>query len=208
MGFGAKQGFTPLPTSTPVTELARQVLTDPDDGYRSSGSGGDVFSATSYLIIGNQYVAPATNDAFNIFLRFLNILVAQATTIKAAYLVLTAESDYEGHVIRTNLYGNLAVNPVAPTNVATFDALVLTAAFVPWDNIPGFPDWAWPDTQISVDITPVIQEIVDQAAWVSGQALQLVWKDDGSDQSVVFNYRTIESAGSFLARAPILYIYF
>ncbi len=106
---------------------------------------------------------------------FANITVPQGATIDVAtfepyMLVIGTDGGQD-----TNVYAEDADNPIAPTSAANFDARALTTAFTPWDDV----DYSEGFTE-SPSIADVIKEVVDRGSWSSGNALQIIWKDDGS----------------------------
>lgn len=153
-------------------------------------------------------------------MRFLNVDIPKGATILTAVLTLTAKNANAGTVVRTRICGELAANAGEFVDMANYQARRgtecggannnnRTVAQVDWDSLE-----AWlVDTQYpSPDITAVIQEIINQAAWASGNALVLFWDDYAgrSDLSWV-NPAALRSALSYnssAAKAPKLTITF
>ena len=110
------------------------------------------------------------------FLRFTNVTIPQGALVTAASLTVTSISGNMAGTILTKVYANDEDNAIAPTTYAEYMAKSLTAAAVDWDG----PPWATDVEYTSPDISAVIQEIIDRPGWVSGNALMVMWKNDGS----------------------------
>ncbi len=145
-----------------------------------------------------QDSASIVNDGWA---RFTNVQIPNGATIDVAYLSFIAHGTaQDGSGTKTNLYFCDEDDPAAPTNQTQHAADPRTTAFAAWDDYD-FPDVTnWYD---SPSVATVIKEIVDRAGWNSGQAMMLLWDDDGSD--VDRYYRPKEySQGSTVA--PKLHI--
>ena len=120
-------------------------------------------------------------------LRFTNIKIPQGTTILEAYLDFTSKDSQSG---TTSLTINAEKHADAGAFTTTANDLSTTSrprtsASTAWS--PGA--WTTGETYPSPDIKSVIQEIVNQAAWDGGHALNLIisgsglrraWSNDGS----------------------------
>ena len=147
-----------------------------DDGR---GKGG--FDATNdYGIIGYDNSAPK-----GIFCRFPNVTIPQGATVTDATFHAFSYTE-RGGTVYSNIYANNVDDAVAPTNGAELTALVKTAAFVTWDNMPT----ANPPghEHISGDISAVLNEVFARSGWRDGNALQIIWEDNGSAK---YSYRMV-----------------
>lgn len=123
-------------------------------------------------------------------IRFENVTVPQGATITTAYLRPVSLVDISTTVVCVYITGNKETNPTWTMSLANYitrrgtvvggaNDSYLTAAQVAWDNISA---WVAGIRYDSPEIKTIIQEIVDQAGWVSGNNLHL-WLDDHNGRS-------------------------
>ncbi len=93
--------------------------------------------------------------------------------------------------------GNSA--PLPQAGIALLSARPKTTSAV--DDSP--PPWSKGRFQPSTDLAAIVQEIVDQADWTSGNSLTLFVVDQGSSKG---KYRLVSSYHSGAQRAPVLEI--
>jgi hypothetical protein len=106
----------------------------------------------------------------NPYFLFTDVAVPVGATITSAYLVFVASAQ-SGNAYPTKVYANLATSPTMPADAAAAAAIYtsgLTTAYVDWTQT------AAAGTKTSPDIATIIQEIVDQAAWASGNSILIV----------------------------------
>ncbi len=138
-----------------------------DDGWWNPSTFNSVGDS---MFVGNS----PTDTAQHIFARWIAVTIPQGATINVAYIDSYAVA-YDGSDVLSNIYLNDIDTAVAPTTIAEADALALTTTFTAWDG-QNFPSGR---TQ-SPSIVDVVQEIVDRGGWSSGNAMMLVWRDDGT----------------------------
>lgn len=114
---------------------------------------------------------------FKIAIRFPNIVITPGTEIESAYLRLFASSTRSGGSISFSVDGEKSLNPGQISNKADYDGRVRTDAIKTWDAIPAQVS---NQAQTSPDITEIIQEIINQGGWASGNAIVLFLEDNGS----------------------------
>lgn len=158
-----------------------------DDGYTTTGGG--FSSGGGNLAIGHVIGEPT----YETFVRFPNVTIPREATIQIAYLVVV-ETSTGPFTVKSNLYFEDADDAVAPTSRAEHVADVRTTAFTVWDDESFVKD---ADTQ-SPSIVDAIQEVTDRGSWVSGNALQLLWDDDGTAgtnfyRGATFDHATLDS---------------
>jgi hypothetical protein len=147
-------------------------------------------------------------------MRFANIKIPQGATITKAYLIFTTKYTESGTGCNTTITGDKEPDAAAFTNLADYQARRGTAVGgaddtkrtttqVNWDGIPG--GLAQGDQFDSPYITSVIQEIVDQPSWTSGNHLALFW-DDHVGQSTSGGWRGAYSYLGSSNSSPILHI--
>ncbi|UCC99933.1 MAG: discoidin domain-containing protein, partial [Phycisphaerales bacterium] len=120
-------------------------------------------------------------------LRYANIAIPAGSYIANAWVRFQVDELKDGTLpVNLIIQGELNPNPAAFLGgPGTFDisARPRTATSVQWS----VPNWTavgdqGPD-QTTVDIAPVIQEIIDQPGWASGNALVLIFSDDLANPS-------------------------
>jgi hypothetical protein len=127
-----------------------------------------------YFGYGNPYTYYNTYHAF---FRFPSVDVPVGAVINSAKITLNAHASNSTDDCNIKIYGTDADNPAAPTNADECKALTLTTAYSLWSNIADIVADTNYDTP---DITTVIQEIVNRSGWASGNALIVLFKDNGS----------------------------
>ena len=153
------------------------------------------FANDENVSLGERY-----GSAWKNALRFRNVTVPQGATITVAYITLRESASQTGTVVRLKIIGNDADNAVSPTSTAEFDALVETTAQVDWDNLAAQTEFALKNTD---SIVAIVQEIVDRGSWASGNAMQFMINNDGSDSAAVRYYESFDDEED---EAPLLHI--
>ena len=145
--------------------------------YYPGANADDGYWYTGYFYPGDNYVVFGKQDALDrhSWWRFLSVAIEKKSVIESAIVRFTC------HVSRTDdmllkIEGNDIDNAVAPTNESEADALVKTSAALDWDITTNWIDGTQYDT---VDITAIIQEIVNRGGWASGNALMVLVDNDG-----------------------------
>jgi hypothetical protein len=115
---------------------------------------------------------------FNIryYCRYTNVTIPAGSTIDSAtFSAVAVDTDASTSWI-TKIHANAADNPSAPANGSALDALALTTAFTsPTNNLS-----TTSGVRYNFDVTSVVQEIVNRGGWSSGNALMIVWVNNGS----------------------------
>lgn len=122
----------------------------------------------------------------NLAIRFPDITIPKNVTITSAYVKLTAYSDNSGAICNANCYFNDIDDAISPTDLDTFANLALTSP-VAWDTVAAWTDEIQYDTP---ELKSILQEIIDRSGWGSGNAIQIIIKDNLSDTSA---RRTVSS---------------
>ncbi len=124
-------------------------------------------------------------------LRFRDITIPQGAEIDSAYLVLTShEGKSAEDVARLTIYGEASANAETFTEDALITDRPATSAQILWEVAE---EWELYGSYQTPDLAPVIQEIVDQPEWVSGNALALVLAGEDQGPSDLENAREFES---------------
>jgi len=125
--------------------------------------------------------------------RFENIEIPQYSTIESAYLTLTVDGPYtdpiqliiRGEKISTPLTYSMTSPPE--------DRIYLTSAYRTWYISD---EWQFGTQRNTPDIKNIIQEIVDQSYWNSGQTISLIFSNDNPDTTIhrrVYGYEREEA---------------
>jgi peptidoglycan/xylan/chitin deacetylase (PgdA/CDA1 family) len=175
--------FFGAPKATGATAVNNQITAGADDTNYISGG---VFSATgNTLKIGKDQT-----DSAAISLRFTNLAIPSGSTITDAIIAFKTQSESTGGgSISVQIAAEATDTPTAPTSEAEFatKAANLTTARVDWNfsvvNV-------WGGDLSTVDIAPVIQEIIDRPGWTSGSNIQIFIQNNGSSN---YNHQNLHS---------------
>jgi hypothetical protein len=108
--------------------------------------------------------------------RFTNVNIPQGSTINTAYLSITSRGNQVATTVNSYLGAEATNSASRIISYADYWARPLTATTV-WNNIPA---WTASTTYNSPDISAAIREVINRAGWVSGNAINIFWKDNGS----------------------------
>lgn len=168
---------------------------------RTPAGGGAATFNTDFVNVpvGNNQVSGA--PAYSVEdsgLRFVSVDIPQGAVVTAAFIRFIVETGNSVLTVNVTISANDADNPAAPTTVATYDALVITTATVAWSPAAENTIEAVVDTP---SLVTVIQEILDRPGWASGNALQVLFKDNGSSNGADREYYSYDNTPS---KAPLL----
>lgn len=128
-------------------------------------------------------------------LRYTNVNIPQGALVTSAYIQFTAdESNSESTSLRIDAASTVNAGTISTINNG-LSSLSRTFVFVSWNNITA---WTSGSTYNSVDISTVIQELVGQSGWQSGNAMLLLVEGNGT--------RTAESYEGGASAAPRLFV--
>lgn len=162
-----------------MTTINLVVSASADDAHQSSiaNDSGRTFTSTGSVSLTSTILSPGShgsNDEYTAGARFLNVTVPNGATISSATFKLTPQATYNAgsNVIKYWVSAQAADNPGTFTttggNLNSTNRPRTTAAAT------------WTQTSVtvnvaqSVDITSVIQEIVNRAGWASGNAIVIL----------------------------------
>lgn len=169
------------------------------------GAGADdaiCYDTTWYADLTAFRIGAGGDPGRDAILRFTNVTIPNGATVNAATLKLTAAIADVGDTVRLNIAAEDADNPAVPTSCADLAGRVRTSASVPWDFTT---DWVI-DTEYSPgDLAAVIQELVDRGGWSSGNALNIIIDDDGSDGGAFRRAYSYEGSTAKAAKLDITY---
>ncbi len=172
--------------------LTVRVLTSADDVLRYQATG---FSTTSTVFDVGNSAGNIQHDAA----RFTNITIPQGAIIINAYINVTARITTSSSNVLTKVYAENVNNAAQINNATDFDGRALTTG-TDWDISAS---WTAGINYTSPNISSEIQTVVNRAGWVSGNAINIFWKDDGSPSG---NVRFAASWDSTTYAEPNLFI--
>ena len=123
-------------------------------------------------------------EGIGTFIRCPNITIPQGSTITEAYVKFTAYSSLSSTVVNVNVYFNDVDDAIAPTSSSEGNALFLTSP-ITWNGVEAWTDGVQYDTP---NLVSILQSVINRAGWSSGNALQVVIKDNGSSGD--YKYRS------------------
>ncbi len=125
----------------------------------------------------------------SIWSRFASVGIDQGTTIDIAHITVEASgTGNDGAGTRTNIFFEDEDNAVSPTTQPEHAADVRTTAFTAWDN----ENFVINVPTNSPSIVSVVQEVVNRVGWLSNNAMMLLWDNDASDASKVYEIHTYD----------------
>ena len=139
-----------------------------DDVYRAYAPA-DAFSGTTsslYIGEGGTHYGSAA--------RFLNVVVPAGKKIDSAFIKARCRTSGSNATCKVRIRAQKATDPAIFSDKVDFDARAWTTAFVRWDPVPAMVAGTYYE---SPDFAAVIQEIIDQPGWASGQAMVIVIED-------------------------------
>jgi|GEM_PF-1277187 len=132
--------------------------------------------------------------------RFQNVMLARYTTVTNAYIQFTASTDTY-NTVNMMILGEKSGNAAAFTNATRFSVRPKTTATVAWTPAN------WPNiyesgvNQRTPNIAPIIQEVIAQTNWQSGNALAIFIRTNG-----LMNARSAYTSDGDLSFAPVLHV--
>ena len=107
--------------------------------------------------------------------RFTNITVPKNAVIDSAYLILHANSSWEGPDQNSRIKGFDEDNHTQIASRADYEGRDKTTAYYDWYLDFSIDECEWKGKEVGTnDLTSIIQEIVNRAGWASGNALGLI----------------------------------
>ncbi len=193
----APQTFTITVTSSitvnppgPITTVEIRVAASSDDAEEKSSGGMSLTSGDLELVYdgGIQKVG----------MRFNGVGIPQGATIVTAYVQFKVD-EVNSEATSLTIQGHkVAQAPTFTTTSGNISSRPRTLAAVLWSPVPWTTAGVTGPDQRTPEIAPVIQEIVNQAGWSSGNSLALIITGTG--------HRTAKSYDGNPSGAPLLHI--
>ncbi len=177
-----------------MTTINKQISLGTDDCYELD----DTTATLDTISVYTGYTA----GAYDVGLRWQSINIAQGTSITSAKLSIYLYSDTG--TLSANIRGIDEDNTVTwatgnRPSQRTKTSATITANEANWSNWV-ISDWAY------IDITSVIQEIIDRGGWSANNALAVVIEDTAGTGSNYIAMRAYELAGNITgAKLDIVY---
>ena len=138
--------------------------------------------------------------------RFLGVAVPQGATITAATLTLYSDGSNTANTCNWVLWGDKEANATTFSSTpSAYSGRPRTSASVAYGAVPTFSNHA---AITPPDISAIIQEIVNQAGWVSGNALVLFCGDKAETSTGNNSYRDAylyHGGATYAAKLSITY---
>lgn len=137
-----------------------------------------------------------TTDIYYNGFRWNSVTIPQGATINSAYVTLYCANVNGGTTAKTIWYGEAADNAVTFSNTTANkpEGRAHTTASTAKD----FATASWTvvgyNTGDKVDVTSIVQEIINRAGWSSGNSLVIVATDNGSSNTNYIGHSTYDRA--------------
>jgi hypothetical protein len=159
------------------------IAANANDGW----TGNDGFSGWIDASSTAMYMGHSEGNFFDIFMRFANVTIPAGSTINSATIKLRTTSAMSGGTTILGLFkGVKQANPTAPTTWADKAGRPLTTASTSFSQVATYSA----NQLYSHTVTSIIQEIINQGGWASGNALMLYLNNNGTPN----NYENFEFA--------------
>ena len=180
-------------------------IADGGDDAEQHLDDGDMDIGSTDLEFPYEDAGSPTTDEQVIGLRFVDVPLEPGAIVADAYIEIEVDKvDKEGSQAPVNLIieGQLALNAAPFEDVANnITDRPTTTTKVMWS----IPEWTEQDAKFqSPDVSGIIQEIIDQEGWASGNAIVLIIRDDKDNPST--GLREAESADGEAEAAPLLHM--
>lgn len=164
-------------TTSDVALFLRRPTGGTKTGSRDFSSYDHGSSRAPILIV--KYELAATADVQTVGLRFGNLKIPQGATITDASLSMTASGNNSGTTL-FNIYGEDADNSAPFTTASGNLNRTNTAATATWMPGAWTTGTTYETSDDGVDLTAIVQEIVNRDDWCGGNALTLLITGSGT----------------------------
>jgi hypothetical protein len=139
--------------------------------------------------------------------RWSGVTIPNGATISSAIVTLYCSNVNGGTTAKTIWYGEAADNPAAFSNTTALkpEGRTHTSASTAKDfTISNWTTVGY-NTGDTIDVTSIVQEIVNRGGWASGNSLVIVATDNGSANTNYIGYSTYDNAPAKAAKLDITY---
>ena len=133
------------------------------------------------------------------------VTIPQGAIISSAIMTFYVSNVNGGTTAKTIFYGEDVDSPAAfgNTTAGKPEGRVHTTANVPVDFATA--DWTSVGYTVTLDVTAIVQEIIDRGGWASGNSLVIVATDNGSANTNYVGYATYNNASNKATKLDITY---
>lgn len=149
----------------------------------------------------------STTDIYYNGFRWTNVTIPQGATINSALITLYCANVNGGTTAKTIWYGEASDNAVTFSNTTAGkpEGRTHTSASVAKDFATANWTTVGYNTSDQIDVTSLVQEIINRAGWASGNALAIVATDNGSANTNYIGHSTYDRAVDRGAKLDITY---
>lgn len=165
----------------------------------SSDDAGQASGGTMHLTTVSLRCGGTTDARTHVGFRFLNLPFASAVTVLSATLSVYVPNT-SGDSPNLRIYGHKVADSGTFTSTANdLSGRALTTAYTTWSgtNLGGA-------RRYELDVTAVVQEVLNQGGWASGNALSLIMVDQGGLTGEGLNMRTWDHDPTLAARLTVV----
>ena len=149
-------------------EITISVNQDNDDASVCGNS----FMLSVFGYLGNSSGASCSTG-----LKFNDVLISQGSIINAASVELVSRGNHSNNATNLIIQSQTDDNPLIFSNLTEFNSRTRSTAFVEWNNVPAFTAL---QTYTTPDLTPIIQETINQTNWQEGDSIVIFLADNES----------------------------
>jgi hypothetical protein len=184
-----------------VVVIDSRVSASSDDAEEALNAGYNNWNNSSDLEVVHDRIDNGGEQLIG--MTFRNIDIAPGEVITNAYIEYVCDETINGTADAYFLiWGHLTPNSDGFPAPFTISNRPRTDARVPWQPDP----WDAPGQTIrTVDISPIIQELIDQEGWIAGNAVEIIIGAD-PDMPSFTGVRCAESYDGLESAAPLLHI--
>jgi len=185
-------------SSVSAGTLNLQVSESADDGEANHANSS---WGNSY---GNLTIGRDSSDSARLidsYMRFTNVTIAKGSIITSAYLTVRAQSNRPNTVCRTRFYLEAADNATQITSYNDYQSRTMTDASAQYQ----VPAWTAETDYNLASLVDQVQAVINRAGWASGNALQVFWKNDGSDSSAARQPYSYDGYSTYAPKLIITY---
>jgi len=154
-----------------------------------------------FISMGNGGGSGAANAGF----RFPNIAIPGGATIVTAKITFTSDDTRSSTTVNLTIKGEKELNPdVFTTDFTVFNSrrADATTATVAWNNIAA---WTAGQPYDTPELKTIIQELIDQEGWASGNAIVIFFDNNASSASAHRRSQQTATGGDTPALLSITY---
>ncbi len=195
---------TPTPSPTPSPSTITLTITSGDNDAGPNPDAGCLNKTYwNEIYFGECFIGEDITSGF----RFINVQIPPGSTVTEAFLRFTTNGPYSNALI-LRIFGEASASPV-PFSESNMPAIrSRTSTYRDW-TIPSTDTWGLGSERFTPDMSPIIQEIIDQANWQAGNSIALLVTDNGNEggkhRRVISFERPEDSYTGHLAELVITY---